>query len=239
MNIAIVFAGGTGTRMNSRTKPKQFLELHGKAVIIYTLEVFDNSKNIDEIIVVCLEDWIPYLQDLVKKTPIKKLRCIVPGGETVQESQYLGLQALSQKLNPSGNDIVLIHDGVRPLVDEETIDKNILSVKQYGSAITVVPAIETIITVEDGFINNVYNRSKCRMGRAPQSFFYKDIIKTHQKAIQEGKHDFIDSASMFMYYGYNLHVVEGNVENIKITTPLDFYTFRALCDARENFQIFG
>ena len=133
----------------------------------------------------------------------------------------------------------MIHDGVRPLVDEETISKNIESVKTHGTAITVTPAIETItIKTETGEIGQIIERSKVEMARAPQSFFLKDILEAHRKAEAEGK-DFIDSASMMQHYGHVLYSVEGSPENIKITTPNDFYTFRALVDAKENSQIFG
>ncbi|MBW4827962.1 MAG: 2-C-methyl-D-erythritol 4-phosphate cytidylyltransferase [Clostridiaceae bacterium] len=240
MNIALIFAGGTGTRMNSKTKPKQFLELHGKSIIIYTLEAFENHKEIDAIVVVCLESWIDYLENIIDKASLKKVKCVVPGGKTAQESQYNGLKTIKKKLNPDDETIVLIHDGVRPLIDAKTISKNIQSVKKNGSAITVTPAIETVIMVdEESLLNKVLDRSSCRMAKAPQSFYLKDILTNHEKAIDEGQLDFIDSASLMMYYGHNLHTVEGLPENIKITTPSDFYIFRAICEAKENMQIFG
>ena len=133
----------------------------------------------------------------------------------------------------------MIHDGVRPLVDEETISRNIESVKVHGTGITVTPAIETItVKTDTGEIGQIIERSKVEMARAPQSFYLRDILDAHKKAEAEGK-DFIDSASMMQYYGHALYTVEGSPENIKITTPNDFYTFRALVDARENSQIFG
>lgn len=240
MNIALIFAGGTGTRMNSKTKPKQFLELHGKSIIIHTLEAFENHDEIDAIIVVCLESWISYLQNLIEKASLKKVKCVVPGGKTAQESQYNGLKAIKKACSPDNETVVLIHDGVRPLIDADTISKNIQSVKENGSAITVTPAIETVIMVDDELLlNKVLERSNCRMAKAPQSFYFKDILAMHERAIDEGRLNFIDSASLMMYYGYNLHTVDGLPENIKITTPSDFYIFRAICEAKENMQIFG
>ena len=135
--------------------------------------------------------------------------------------------------------VVLIHDGVRPLIDEDTISNNIESVKANGSAITVSPAIETIaVKTETGEIGEIIERSKVEMARAPQSFFLADILEAHEKAKKDGI-SFIDSASLMRHYGHKLFTVEGLPENIKITTPNDFYTFRALVDARENSQIFG
>lgn len=240
MNVALIFAGGTGTRMNSKTKPKQFLKLHGKPIIIYTLEAFDRHDEVDEIIVVCLEEWIGYLNELVNSSSLKKVKYIVAGGLNAQESQYNGLKAIKDGCNVDKETIVLIHDGVRPLIDEGTISKNIQSVKKNGSAITVTPAIETVILVDNNeLLNKVLERNSCRMAKAPQSFYFNDIFSVHKKAIKDNKLNFIDNASLMMYYGYDLHIVEGLSENIKITTPSDFYTFRAICEAKENYQIFG
>lgn len=127
MNIAVIFAGGTGQRMHTKSRPKQFLELNGKPIIIYTIELFDNHPDIDGIVVVCLESWIPFLKKMLRKFEINKVVEIVSGGETGQESIYKGLCA-AEKFSKSKNsidDIVLIHDGVRPLITEETITENI------------------------------------------------------------------------------------------------------------------
>ena len=115
-NVAVIFAGGTGQRMNTRTRPKQFLELHGKPIIVYTLEVFDQHKEIDGIVLVMLESWIGYTEELVRKYGLKKVRKIVPGGASGQESIYNGLKGAAEFYGDE--DIVLIHDGVRPLIDE-------------------------------------------------------------------------------------------------------------------------
>lgn len=236
-NIAVIFAGGTGKRMNTRSKPKQFLELHGKPILVYTLEVFNHNSNIDGIILVILSDWIEYCERLVDKFRLDKVKAVIAGGNTALESQRNGLLKAEELFGLDS--IVLIHDGVRPLVDEATISKNIISVKKHGTAITVTPAIETItIKTDSGQVGKIIERSKVEMARAPQSFYLKDILEAHRKAAEEGC-TFIDSASMMQYYGHVLYTVEGAPENIKITTPNDFYTFRALVDARENSQIFG
>ncbi|MCH5221099.1 MAG: 2-C-methyl-D-erythritol 4-phosphate cytidylyltransferase [Muribaculaceae bacterium] len=236
-NVAIIFAGGSGRRMNTKSRPKQFLEFRGKPVIIYTLELFDNHPDIDGIVVSCLEDWIPYLEKMLRKFEITKVRAIVPGGATGQDSIRAGLEA-AEGLYPSDS-IVLIHDGVRPLITEETISDNIACVKESGSCITCVPAIETfIVSREDGCLD-IPSRTNCRIARAPQSFRLGDILKAHRRAISEGKHDFIDCCSMMNYYGHKLHTVDGPSENIKITTPTDFFIFKAMVDVHENQQIFG
>lgn len=235
-NVALIFAGGTGQRMNSKTKPKQFLELHEKPILVYTLEKFQNNNNIDGIVLVILKDWIDYTQILVNKYFLNKVKVIVPGGDTGQESIYNGLLA-AKALYPE-NALILIHDGVRPLIDEKTINAAIDCVNAYGTAITVTPAIETITTdAVDNKVGTIIDRSKCMLARAPQCFFLNDIIGAHDKAKEE-QLSFIDSASMMQYYGYDLYTVTGPVENIKITTPEDFYIFRAMIDAKENKQFF-
>ena len=237
MNLAVIFAGGTGQRMNTKTKPKQFLELHGKPILVYTIEEFNNHPEIEGIILVVLESWVSYCRELVDRFHLDKVKAVIAGGKSALESQKNGLQK-AQELFESDS-IVLIHDGVRPLIDEETISKNIECVKAHGSAITVTPAIETItIKKETGEIGQIIERSKVELARAPQSFYLKDILSAHQRRIEDGL-DFVDSASMMQYYGHAIYTVQGSPENIKITTPNDFYTFRALVDARENSQIFG
>lgn len=236
-NVAVIFAGGTGKRMNTKSKPKQFLELHGKPILVYTIEQFNNHSEVDGIVLVVLEPWIQYCKELTDKFQLDKVKAVIAGGASAIESQKNGLNKVKELFDEDA--IVMIHDGVRPLVDDETISKNIESVKKNGSAITVTPAIETItIKTETGQIGQIIERSKVEMARAPQSFYLRDILDAHKKAELDGK-VFIDSASMMQYYGYPLFSVEGAPENIKITTPNDFYTFRALIDARESSQIFG
>lgn len=236
---ALIFAGGTGKRMNTKTLPKQFLELHGKPIIIHTIEHFESHPEIKDIVVVCVDDWLDYCKDLLAKFNIKKVSQVVPGGETGQMSIFNGLEALREKYQ-GNDDYVLIHDGVRPLIDEEIIAKNIESVKKYGTAITVKPVIETVVQVdEEDIINNVIERSTCQTAVAPQSFVLSEIYSLHMRAQAEKLFDMTDSATLARYYGLSLHTVMGGSENIKITTPSDFYIFRAIYEARENAQIFG
>ena len=236
-NIAIVFAGGTGTRMNTKSKPKQFLELHGKPILVYTLEEFNNHPEIDGIILVVLNEWIDYCKVLISKFGLYKVKEIIVGGATALESQKRGLEKACELYEKDTIDI--IHNGVRPLIDAETISKNIASVKKNGTAITATPAIETItINKENNEVGQIIERSKVQMAKAPQSFKLGELWEVHCRAEHDHK-VFIDSASMMQYYGYSLFIVEGKPENIKITTPSDFYMFRALVDARENSQIFG
>lgn len=237
MNTALIFAGGTGQRMNSKSKPKQFLELHGKPIIIYTIEIFEYHPEIDNIVIVCLESWIEELRILLKKNYITKVSFIVGGGNTGHESIYNGLDTIKDVANE--DDIILIHDGVRPLVTEQLISENIRKVQQFGTAITVAKQAETVSSVGNNeLIDKVLNRDVIRIAKAPQSFYYKDIWTAYQKA-KEDHILTVDSAQLMNYYGYELHTVECSPYNIKITAPADFYVFRALYEAMENSQIFG
>ena len=236
-NIAVIFAGGSGKRMNTKSRPKQFLEFRGKPIIIYTLELFDNHPQIDGIVVACLGEWIPYLQKMIRKFEINKVQAIVSGGVTGQDSIRAGLEA-AETIGDKDS-VVLIHDGVRPLITEQTITDNIECVQQFGSCITCIPATETfIVSRADGGLD-IPTRADSHIARAPQSFRLNDILSAHRRAVDEDRHDFIDSCSMMSHYGYKLHTIEGPIENIKITTPTDYFIFKAMVDVHENQQIFG
>jgi len=238
MNTALIFAGGTGQRMNTRSTPKQFLQLHNKPIIVYTIEQFNDHPDVDGIVIACLESHIDHMEDLKKQFRLNKIKRIVPGGSTGQGSIYNGLKAIEADY-PSDT-TVMVHDGVRPLVDQETISACIECVKHYGNAVTVVPATETVVAdCKGNMVGEIMNRSRCQLARAPQCFRLDQLLECHEKALAEGKSDFIDSASLMQYYGHDVYTVVGKMENIKITTPMDFYIFRALLDARENSQIFG
>ncbi len=237
-NVAVIFAGGSGKRMNTVSRPKQFLELNGKPVIIYTLELFDNHPRIDGIIVVCIESWIPFLQKQLKKFEINKVVSVVPGGETGQVSIFNGLISAYNKYGYDGVN-VLIHDGVRPLITEQTITDCINTVEEKGNCITCVPATETFIVKQSDDLLKIPARSNSFIARAPQCFRLKDIYEAHMRAQNEGRNDFIDSCSMMSEYGYHMNTIIGPMENIKITTPTDFFIFRAMVQVHENQQIFG
>lgn len=240
MNYALIFAGGVGTRMNSKACPKQFLEIHGKPILIHTIEHFENCASIDEICLVIVEEWINYTKSLIQKYNLHKVKWVVAGGRTALESQFNGLNIICQKKGLKDTDIVLIHDGVRPLINEKLILDCIEGVKEYGSAVTTTPAIETIIQTEDkNMIKCTFPRSECKLARAPQAFLLKSIYEMHLRAKEDGAHVFIDSTSMMLHYGVRIHTVEGPSENIKVTNPSDFYICRALMDAKENSQIYG
>ena len=234
--VAIIFAGGSGQRMQSKTIPKQFLIINGKPIIIHTLQIFDDHPDIDAIVVSCKADWIDHLRQILTNFSIRKVVSIVPGGATGQASIRNGLLEAQKLFND--NSIVLIHDGVRPLIDSLTISNNISAVKTYGNAITITKASETIgITDDQEVLAEIVRRQNAIICRAPQSFILKDICEAHEKAIQDGITDVTDSATLYRHYKKELHLVEGPVDNIKITTHKDFYSLKTLLDLREYNQL--
>ncbi|MDE6333310.1 MAG: 2-C-methyl-D-erythritol 4-phosphate cytidylyltransferase [Muribaculaceae bacterium] len=236
-NIALIFAGGTGRRMHTVSKPKQFLELNGKPVIVYTFDVFENHPLVDGIVVVCLDGWSPFLERQLARFNITKVGSITTGGSTGQESIYNGLLAVRDRYGEDCN--VLIHDGVRPLINEQTITDNIEVANRCGNCITCVESTETLVVRNGDGTLRIPSRADSMLARAPQTFRLADILAVHEDARRNGKNDFIDSCTMMSHYGYKLNTIIGPTENIKITTPTDFYIFKALVEVHENKQIFG
>jgi 2-C-methyl-D-erythritol 4-phosphate cytidylyltransferase len=234
---AVIFAGGTGRRMSTRATPKQFLELHGKPVIIYTIEHFERHPDVDTIVVVCLESWIPELERLVRRYDLHKVTTIIPGGASGHASIHNGLVALRE--TAADDDIVLIHDGVRPLIDERLLTENIAAAREHGAAVTGEQVAESIVRVnaaED--IVDVPPREEMYVAKAPQTFRYGLIFGLYTWAQNEGVAT-IDSAHLCHLRGIQPRVVASTPQNIKITNPSDYYVFRALYEARENQQILG
>ena len=238
MNIALIFAGGVGTRMNTKAKPKQFLELHGKPIIVYTLELFQTHPEIDGIVIVMVAEWVDVMKELLARYQLTKVVEVVEGGETGQLSIFNGLKAAEKHFRADLT--VLIHDGVRPLIDHDIITANIKQVQRSGNAITTSPTIETFVVVDDDMVvQEVPARKHSRLAKAPQSFVLSKIISIHRNALQDGITNSIDSCTLMSQYGHQVTLVEGPVENIKITTPTDYFMFRAIIESRENSQIFG
>ena len=238
MIYAGILAGGVGSRMGMTGMPKQFLSVGGKPIIIHTLEVFEFCPEIDGICISCHPDYLSYMKRLCDKFLISKVRWIIPGGSTGQESIFNGLDAVYQ--NCTEDTVVLIHDGVRPNISGDLLRDNINSVLAHGSAISCAQATETPAEIDDaGKVCSVTAREHAVIAKAPQSFFLRDIYAAHNRAQSENRSDFIDSASMMRHYGADIDTVACRWDNIKITTPSDFYIFRAILEAKENSQIFG
>ena len=239
MNAAIIFAGGSGVRMGAG-RPKQFLEINGKPILIHTMQLFQRHRLIDRIYTAVNEDYIDYVKELSEEFHITKLAGIVAGGETGQDSIYNALK-LAEKECP-GDSIVLIHDGVRPFVSYDVITRNIEGVEKYGNAITSTRCNETIMISKDGAeVGEVPFRKDTYAGQAPQSFRLADIIEAHDRIRSTpGRYEnMVDSCTIIRTLGMTAHMVEGNRGNIKITTPEDVYMLRALLQYQENEMVFG
>lgn len=233
MNIAVIFAGGVGSRMRTGGLPKQFLEVEGKPILAHTLLVFQAHDGIDAIVLVMASGWLDRAQSVVDEYRLSKVVRIVEGGATGQESIYHGLLSARELTDEQGLDdsIVILHDGVRPVIDDETISANIQGVLDHGSAITCVPCTETVVMVneEGDRVIRIVEREKTRIAKAPQSFYLNDLLLAHERARQLGRNNVIDSCTMMQLYGAVApSVIEGSSKNIKVTTPEDYYTLQTL-----------
>lgn len=242
MNIAIIFAGGVGQRLNNgeNSTPKQFLKINDKPIIIRTLELFQTHKDIDKIYISIHPDYYEYMQELVKYYYITKTAGIVNGGKTGQKSIYNALK-LAQKENPQDS-IVLIHDGVRPNITEEVITKNIECTKKNGNAITCTSCFETILISENG-INpeHVPYRKDTYAAQAPQTFHLGEVIEAHEitRKTNPNYTDIVDTCTLYKTLNKKTFMVKGNRGNIKITTIEDLYILRALIRYKEDLEAFG
>lgn len=239
MNIAIIFAGGSGVRMGAGV-PKQFLEINGKPILIHTLQLFQEHEDIDKIYLAMSKDYIRYTEQLVLDFRIDKVAAVVEGGVTAQDSIYNALKRAEEE-NP-GDSIVLVHDGVRPFVEYGVISENIEAVKEYGSAITSTLCYETIMISKNGeTVDDLPLRKETYAAQAPQSFYLKDILAAHEaiRATESRYENMVDACTIYRKLGKQPHIVLGNRGNIKVTTPEDVYMFRALIQYKENEQAFG
>ncbi|MBE5808796.1 MAG: 2-C-methyl-D-erythritol 4-phosphate cytidylyltransferase [Clostridiales bacterium] len=231
-NIAMIIAGGTGARMQQDI-PKQFLTVHEKPVIVYTLEAFERHPDIDSIAVVCLEGWETVLRAYAKQFDITKLDLIVPGGPTGQASIRNGAFALEQRFAP--DDLVLIHDAIRPMVSEEIISDCISVARRYGSAVTVIPCAEAMLGTEDGEISTgVTPRENLKRTQTPQAFPLGTLCRVHREALARGIENSVATCTLFIEMGRQVHFSKGSEKNIKLTTLEDIDIFKALLLAKRS-----
>lgn len=238
-NIAIIFAGGSGQRMGSGL-PKQFIEIDGKPIIIHTLELFEEHPMIDDIYIACKADYIEKLQKLVKKNLISKVRKIVPGGTTGQDSIFQALSAAYDDMGP--DNLVLIHDGVRPCVNAGTIELNISTATEKGCAVTCNKFFETPVTSEEGkTVESMADRGKTYTVQAPQTFVLGDVYDEHIRTRKENPEyvGIIDTCTLMYKAGKEINLVEGNRGNIKVTTPEDLFIFKGMREYRSSTQALG
>ena len=231
MNIALIIAGGIGARMGQEI-PKQFLNVHDKPIIIYTLEAFQNHPNVDEIEVVCLDGWHDILKAYARQFGITKLARVVSGGKNGQDSIRNGLFDIAQRHN-GNDDIVLIHDAIRPMVSADIISDNIRVCKKYGNAITVVPCAAAMLKTFDSISSDEQvSRDNLKSTQTPQTFFLNEIVQVHKDALEKGITNSVASCTLYIEMGKKVFMSIGSEKNIKITTTEDIEIFTALLNAK-------
>lgn len=235
MNVAVIFAGGLGLRMDSAALPKQFLEIHGTPLIVHTIQHFQDHPDIDRVAVAIHPDWRDRFARLVARYELSKVAWIVDGGATGQESRHRVLRAVAEECPP--DTVVLVHDGVRPLIDADLISANIRTVHERGAAVTCTKFNETIVTSRADIVDEVIPRDHLFVAQAPQSLRLETAMEIYDRAVADGEHDSIDTCSLLRRYGHTIHRVDGPRSNIKITTAEDYYICRAFFDIIERSQI--
>lgn len=228
MITAVIIAGGRGVRMGQDI-PKQFILLDGKPVIIYTLEVFEKHPLVDSIVCVCIDGWQDTLKSYAEKNGITKLKSIVKGGATGQESIRNGVESLEGICKD--DDIVIIHDGIRPMVDEEVLSDVIVTCQKYGNAVTSLPYNEQIFVTDNGETTTQYiPRETLRRVSTPQAYKFGNLLARYREAFEKeiGIYGSSYTNTMMVDLGETLHFAAGSDKNLKLTSPDDLEVFKAM-----------
>lgn len=241
MNYGLVLAGGVGQRMRRTGMPKQFLEVFGKPIIVYTLQRFDACPDIDAVVIACHASWKAHMETMIQRFDIKKVKAVISGGKDRQDSVLNGLNWI-QSNGGNDTDVVVIHDGVRPLVQGAVLSENVRVAKKYGNAMTVRPVIESVVITDNDTarFEDFKKRDDTYSLTAPQSFQLHVLTKAYEDIEnQETPMPLLDSALVFTYLGNDIHIIKESNSNIKVTTPEDYYMLKALLELEENRSVFG
>lgn len=231
-NIALLIAGGSGNRMHQDI-PKQFITVNERPVIVYTLEAFEKHPEIDAIAVVCIAGWEQVLLAYAKQFNITKLQYVVPGGKNGQDSIRNGVYELERHFD--SEDIVLIHDAIRPMVSAEIISDCIRVAKLRGNAITVIPCAEAMLETQDGESSTgSYPRDRLKRTQTPQAFHIGQICDLHRRALAAGITNSVASCTLMIEMGEKVYFSAGSEKNIKLTTVEDIDIFKALLMAKRS-----
>lgn len=231
-NIGLLIAGGSGNRMHQDI-PKQFLTVNERPVVVYTLEAFEKHPEIDAIAVVCIEGWEQVLWAYAKQFNITKLKYVIPGGGNGQGSIRNGVFELEKYF--ASEDIVLIHDAIRPMVSAEIISDNIRVATEHGNAITVIPCAEAMMQTEDGIVSaGSYPRDRLKRTQTPQAFRLGQICDLHRRAMEAGITNSVASCTLMIEMGEQVYFSAGSEKNIKLTTVEDIDIFKALLVAKRS-----
>ncbi|TCS76631.1 2-C-methyl-D-erythritol 4-phosphate cytidylyltransferase [Muricomes intestini] len=232
MNVALLTAAGSGTRMNQDI-PKQFIHVEDKPIIIHTMEAFQKHPSVDAIIVVTIDAWCEVLWAYAKQFNITKLKWVTTGGDTSQKSIYNGLIELRKHLN--SNDVVMVHDGNRPLVTSEVISDSMATFSQYGSAVAVIPCTEVVFESDDGKSScTSTEREKLFRTQTPHTYTFGDLMSAHEQAKEKGIVNTAASCMLMKELGKTTYFSKGSEENLKITTLEDLRIFKALLHTQQD-----
>lgn len=230
MIFGVVLAGGIGSRMGNVDKPKQYLLVGDKPILIHTLERFYIESEFEKILVLCPAEWVSHTKNLIRKYMDDSRRVVVlQGGVTRNETIMNSIRYIEENYGLSDDTIVVTHDSVRPFVTQRIIEENIKYAKKYGACDTAVAATDTIVCSEDNqVISEIPNRSKMYQGQTPQSFNALKLKNLYESLTEEEKNVLTDAAKIFVMKGEKVHIVDGEVFNIKITYPYDLRVAEAL-----------
>lgn len=236
MNVAVIIAGGSGKRMHQDI-PKQFINVYDKPIIIYTLEGFQKHPEIDSITVVCIDGWQDMLKAYAKQFGITKLDRIIDGGQTGQESIRNGVESLCGVANLG--DVVVIHDGIRPLVEASVLSDVIRKCKQYGNAVTSLPYNEQLFVIDekdDSVTHKYIPRDTLRRVSTPQAYEYKMLADAYKEAFEKeiGIYGSSYTNTMMTDLGHILYLAAGSDKNIKLTTKDDIEIFKAYLNSEKS-----
>jgi len=231
-NYVVLLAGGVGKRMKAEM-PKQFIEVKGKPIIVYTIEKFQQNPQVEKIIVVCVKEWVDHLKDLIKKYDLSKVEWIAEGGNTGHDSIRNGVFYLRDKISP--DDYIIIHDAVRPIIPQRAIDEVIRVAHEYGNASSSISCHPPIVYTDD-FISGVkdVDREHVMLTASPQVYKYSLALKCYELAEKENRHDFTFTSSLLIHYGERVYFAKGTTCNIKVTQKEDLALFEALLSVPED-----
>lgn len=226
----VVLAGGIGSRMGNAEKPKQFLEIGSRPVIIHTLEKFVLHPGFDEVLVLSPKAWVSYTRDIIRKYIPSAFRIpVLEGGVTRNETIMNAIRYIEEQGDLDEDTIIVTHDSVRPFVTHRILEENILYARKYGACDTVIPASDTIVQALDNeSISDIPDRKYMYQGQTPQSFHAKKLKETYESLTDQEKNILTDACKIMVLKGEHVHLVLGEVSNIKITYPYDITVAQAL-----------
>lgn len=234
--FGVVLAGGIGSRMGNVEKPKQFMEIGSKPIIIHTVEKFAVNPSFEKIIVLSPRQWINYTQDVIRKyIPMRERIDVIQGGETRNETIMNSIRHIEEHYGLDDETVIVTHDSVRPFVTHRIIEDNIRIAKEMGACDTVIPASDTIVESKNNtFITDIPDRSKMYQGQTPQSFKAKKLRDVYSALTPEEKNILTDACKILVLKGERVYLVEGEVSNIKITYPHDLRVAESLLGGKKE-----